>query len=93
MPQQTPASAEVVEFERFLAPNAEEAAGRTAAVQRVAAVVQSIWPSAIVQVFGSFATGAHVVFCYTSITAVLCGVTLYVQLLQFGRHSGCVLRD
>ncbi|KAK9822646.1 hypothetical protein WJX81_003349 [Elliptochloris bilobata] len=50
---------EVVEFERFLAPTAEEAAGRAAAVQRISAVVQTIWPSASVQVFGSFATGLY----------------------------------
>ncbi len=53
------ASAEVVEFERFLAPTADEAAARAAAVARIASVVQAIWPSASVQVFGSFATGGR----------------------------------
>lgn len=52
------ARAEVVEFERFLAPMPQEAASRAAAVERIAAVVQAIWPAASVQVFGSFATGA-----------------------------------
>ncbi len=53
------ACTEVVEFERFLAPTADEAAARAAAVARVASVVQAIWPSASVQVFGSFATGGR----------------------------------
>ena len=47
-----------MEFERFLAPMPQEAASRVAAVERIAAVVQAIWPAASVQVFGSFATGA-----------------------------------
>jgi hypothetical protein len=49
---------EVVEFCRHVTPAAEEAAQRQAAIDRVAEVVRSIWPSADVQVFGSFATGA-----------------------------------
>ena len=62
-PDQASVSAEVVEFERFLTPSAEEGAGRAAAVQRIAVVVQSIWPSATVQVFGSFATGPYALSC------------------------------
>ncbi len=50
--------AELVEFCRFLAPSSRELASRQAALARVTDAVQSIWPSASVQVFGSFVTGA-----------------------------------
>ena len=50
---------EIVEFNRFVAPTPEEAASRLAAISRVQAVVQSIWPAATVEVFGSFATGLY----------------------------------
>ena len=50
---------ELVEFCRFLAPSTSELASRQAALGRVTDAVQSIWPSASVQVFGSFVTGAR----------------------------------
>ena len=48
---------EIVEFCRFLEPTDEETAARGAATERVAQVIKAIWPGAVVQVFGSFATG------------------------------------
>lgn len=50
-------SAEIVELCRYLAPAAEEQASRQAAIDRIQAVVASIWPEARLEVFGSFATG------------------------------------
>lgn len=52
-----PIPAEIVEFCRYLAPSAEEQAQRQAAMDRIEAVVTSIWPKARLQAFGSFATG------------------------------------
>lgn len=46
-----------MEFCRFLEPTEAETAERSAATARVTAVIQAIWPEAVVQVFGSFATG------------------------------------
>lgn len=48
-----------MEFCRFLEPTAAETAERSAATERVAEVIQAIWPEAAVQVFGSFATGLY----------------------------------
>lgn len=50
---------EIVEFGRFVAPSPEEAAARNDSIARIQSVVQSIWPSATVEVFGSFATGLY----------------------------------
>ena len=51
--------AEIVEFCRFLEPTDEETAERSAATERVRGVIQAIWPEAVVQIFGSFATGLY----------------------------------
>ncbi|KAK9804972.1 hypothetical protein WJX73_006042 [Symbiochloris irregularis] len=48
---------EIVQFCQALTPTAEEFAARSAAIARVGAVIQATWPSAEVQVFGSFLTG------------------------------------
>lgn len=50
---------ELVELGRYLTPLAEERAAREAAVERVTAVVRSVWPSASVRLFGSFAMGLY----------------------------------
>jgi non-canonical poly(A) RNA polymerase PAPD5/7 len=50
---------EIVELARYLAPSPGEAEARRAAVARVSAVVREIWPSARLEVFGSFATGLY----------------------------------
>ena len=49
--------AEIVELVELLQPSPEEAAARHDAVCAVRKVVQSIWPKAQVNVFGSFNTG------------------------------------
>ena len=51
--------AEIVEFCRFLEPTEAETESRSAATERVTGVIQAIWPEAVVQVFGSFATGLY----------------------------------
>lgn len=48
---------EIGEFCRFLEPSEAERSSRQAAMDRVSRVVTAIFPSATVQVFGSFATG------------------------------------
>ncbi|MCJ1305231.1 hypothetical protein MMC08_008045 [Hypocenomyce scalaris] len=50
---------EIVEFCRFLEPTAQEAAMREAATQRVRQSIVEVYPSASVQVFGSFVTGLY----------------------------------
>ena len=48
-----------MEFCRYLKPSAEEDVSRNTAIQRVSDVITSIWPTASVAIFGSFATGLH----------------------------------
>ncbi|CAG9460115.1 unnamed protein product [Pedinophyceae sp. YPF-701] len=48
---------EIVELARFLTPLDDEVRCREEAVERVAAAVQSIWPTSRCEVFGSFAAG------------------------------------
>jgi non-canonical poly(A) RNA polymerase PAPD5/7 len=50
---------EIVEFSRFVAPSPEEERARTDSISRIQSVVQSIWPAASLEVFGSFATGLY----------------------------------
>lgn len=56
--------AEIVEFCRFLEPTAREAAVREAATERVRQAIVEVFPSASVQVFGSFVTGMLVTYIY-----------------------------
>lgn len=49
--------AEIVELTELLQPAPEEVEARRAAVEEIRQVVVSIWPTASVTVFGSFATG------------------------------------
>lgn len=49
--------AEIVEFCRFLEPTAREATMREAATERVRQAIVEVFPTASVQVFGSFVTG------------------------------------
>ena len=53
--------AEIVEFCRFLEPTPAEAAMREAATQRVRQAIVDVFPTASVQVFGSYVTGRPVV--------------------------------
>lgn len=50
---------ELVELVTYLTPLEEERAERQAAITRVSDVVQSIWPSAEIAVFGSYAMGLY----------------------------------
>jgi non-canonical poly(A) RNA polymerase PAPD5/7 len=50
---------EIVEFSRFVAPSPEEETARRDSIARIQSVVQSIWPVASLEVFGSFATGLY----------------------------------
>lgn len=52
-----PVCAEIVAFCQFLEPTPEEATMRQEAVDRIAELVTSIFPSAKVKPFGSFVTG------------------------------------
>lgn len=54
--------AEIVEFCRFLEPTAEEATMREAATERVRQAIVEVFPTASVQVFGSFVTGMPVTY-------------------------------
>ncbi|XP_051152194.1 uncharacterized protein LOC127266109 [Andrographis paniculata] len=50
---------EILDFCDFLSPTREEQESRNAAVASVSNVIKYIWPSAEVQVFGSFRTGLY----------------------------------
>ncbi|XP_062301707.1 terminal nucleotidyltransferase 4A isoform X2 [Osmerus eperlanus] len=50
---------EVVDFYNFMSPRPEEAAMRKEVVNRIEAVIKELWPSADVQIFGSFSTGLY----------------------------------
>jgi non-canonical poly(A) RNA polymerase PAPD5/7 len=50
---------EIVEFSRFVAPSTAEETARRDSIARIQSVVQSIWPVATLEVFGSFATGLY----------------------------------
>eukprot|EP00898_Chlorokybus_atmophyticus_P008181 jgi/Chlat1/8364/Chrsp80S07796 len=50
---------DIVDLNRFMKPSEDEAAAREAAVDRVRTVVTNIWPSAKLEVHGSYATGLY----------------------------------
>ncbi|KAL0962103.1 hypothetical protein UPYG_G00335700 [Umbra pygmaea] len=50
---------EVVDFYNFMSPRPEEAAMRKDVVDRIEAVIKELWPTAKVQIFGSFSTGLY----------------------------------
>uniref|UniRef100_A0A8C5MAY9 Terminal nucleotidyltransferase 4A n=1 Tax=Leptobrachium leishanense TaxID=445787 RepID=A0A8C5MAY9_9ANUR len=50
---------EIVDFYGFMSPRPEEAAMRSDVVQRIETVIKALWPSADVQIFGSFSTGLY----------------------------------
>ena len=50
---------EIVEFAKFLQPTAQERRKRQDAIARVKEVIVSLWPSARVEVFGSYETGLY----------------------------------
>lgn len=50
---------EIVDFYHFMSPRPEEEAMRRDVVNRVEAVIKDLWPTAKVQIFGSFSTGLY----------------------------------
>ncbi|KAM8966444.1 terminal nucleotidyltransferase 4A isoform 2-T2 [Pelodytes ibericus] len=48
---------EIIDFYNFISPRPEEAAMRRDVVKRIENVIKDLWPSADVQIFGSFSTG------------------------------------
>ncbi|CAA0808525.1 Nucleotidyltransferase family protein [Striga hermonthica] len=51
---------EILDFCDFLSPTPEEQESRNAAVESVSGVIKYLWPSAEVEVFGSFKTGLYI---------------------------------
>ncbi|KAL4616939.1 DNA polymerase sigma-like [Arapaima gigas] len=50
---------EIVDFYNFMCARPEEAAMRKEVVNRIETVIKELWPSADVQIFGSFSTGLY----------------------------------
>ncbi|KAG2465182.1 PAPD7 polymerase, partial [Polypterus senegalus] len=50
---------EIIEFYKFMSPRPEEAAMRKEVVKRIETVIKDLWPTADVQIFGSFSTGLY----------------------------------
>ncbi|XP_061738534.1 terminal nucleotidyltransferase 4A [Nerophis ophidion] len=50
---------EVMDFYNFMSPRPEEAAMRKEVVKRIERIIKELWPTADVQIFGSFSTGLY----------------------------------
>ncbi|XDV39797.1 hypothetical protein PO909_008986 [Leuciscus waleckii] len=50
---------EIVDFYHFMSPRPEEEAMRRDVVNRIEAVIKNLWPTAKVEIFGSFSTGLY----------------------------------
>ncbi|XP_064017298.1 terminal nucleotidyltransferase 4A isoform X4 [Pogoniulus pusillus] len=50
---------EIIDFYDFMSPCPEEAAMRREVVKRIETVIKDLWPTADVQIFGSFSTGLY----------------------------------
>ncbi|XP_061444308.1 terminal nucleotidyltransferase 4A isoform X2 [Rhineura floridana] len=50
---------EIIDFYNFMSPRPEEAVMRREVVKRIETVIKDLWPSADVQIFGSFSTGLY----------------------------------
>ncbi|XP_054477670.1 terminal nucleotidyltransferase 4A-like [Anoplopoma fimbria] len=50
---------EIVDFFNFMSPRPEEEAMRRAVVNRIESVIKDLWPTARVEIFGSFSTGLY----------------------------------
>ncbi|XP_056300550.1 terminal nucleotidyltransferase 4A-like [Pseudoliparis swirei] len=50
---------EIVDFFNFMSPRPEEEAMRRAVVNRIEGVIKDMWPTARVEIFGSFSTGLY----------------------------------
>ncbi|CAB1437044.1 unnamed protein product [Pleuronectes platessa] len=56
---QTKLHEEVMDFYNFMSPRPEEAAMRKEVVNRIEMIIKELWPTADVQIFGSFSTGLY----------------------------------
>ena len=87
-----------MEFCRFLEPTEEEAAARSAATARVAGVITAIWPDAVVEAFGSYATGLYLPTSDMDLVVTSSGVfwnahaTYVPSLAHFVLHAGVIIR-
>nr|XP_006127359.1 non-canonical poly(A) RNA polymerase PAPD7 isoform X2 [Pelodiscus sinensis] len=50
---------EIIDFYDFMSPRPEEATMRREVVKRIETVIKELWPTADVQIFGSFSTGLY----------------------------------
>ncbi|GCB66641.1 hypothetical protein scyTo_0015027 [Scyliorhinus torazame] len=50
---------EIMEFYNFVSPRPEEETMRKEVVKRIESVIKDLWPTADVQIFGSFSTGLY----------------------------------
>ncbi|XP_051527445.1 terminal nucleotidyltransferase 4A-like [Myxocyprinus asiaticus] len=50
---------EIMDFYNFMSPRPEEATMRQEVVDRIESVIKELWPTADVQIFGSFSTGLY----------------------------------
>ncbi|XP_039379950.1 terminal nucleotidyltransferase 4A isoform X3 [Mauremys reevesii] len=50
---------EIIDFYDFMSPRPEEATMRREVVKRIETVIKDLWPTADVQIFGSFSTGLY----------------------------------
>uniref|UniRef100_UPI00398E8CBB terminal nucleotidyltransferase 4B n=1 Tax=Pristiophorus japonicus TaxID=55135 RepID=UPI00398E8CBB len=50
---------EIIDFYNYMSPRQEEAKMRMEVVDRIESVIKELWPSADVQIFGSFSTGLY----------------------------------
>ncbi|KAK6290768.1 hypothetical protein J4Q44_G00388330, partial [Coregonus suidteri] len=50
---------EINDFYKYMSPRAEEERMRMEVVDRIERVIKDLWPTADVQVFGSFSTGLY----------------------------------
>ncbi|XP_056597989.1 terminal nucleotidyltransferase 4A isoform X1 [Triplophysa dalaica] len=50
---------EIMDFYNFMSPRPEEATMRQEVVARIESIIKELWPSADVQIFGSFSTGLY----------------------------------
>lgn len=71
---------EMVDFYNFMSPRPEEAAMRKEVVNRIETVIKELWPTADVQIFGSFSTGLYL-------------PTSDIDLVVFGKWDRPPLQD
>lgn len=88
---------EIVAFCQMLAPTAEEVASRAGSLDSLRDVVRSIWPTADVQVFGSYETGLYTPASDTDVVVMHAGnvspergKALRQVVSPYAQHAACV---